>query len=62
MNIFQGQIAKNREEFEKLKNDADWDKSALLNWEENLARSEEDNELIMKYIEQDESKFNVWKR
>jgi len=36
-----------------------WDKDALLFWEEDLARHDEDSQLLAKYTIEDESKAKV---
>lgn len=44
---------------EVLKESVSWNKDALKDWEEYLARGEEANTLIKKYSAQDEAKFKV---
>ncbi|KAJ8979530.1 hypothetical protein NQ317_017678 [Molorchus minor] len=43
---------------EKLKQETDWDVEALAAWEEALKKRDEDNELIKKFSQEDERKYN----
>ena len=48
------------EKLEKLKSNVKWDKDALLSWEEEMARGEENNQLLAKYAMEDECKTKVF--
>jgi len=47
------------EKMEKLKSNVKLDKDALLCWKEDMARDDENNELLTKYTFEDESKAKV---
>ncbi|KAJ9581587.1 hypothetical protein L9F63_023234 [Diploptera punctata] len=52
----QNGIIMHTEKLEKLKANVKWDKDALLSWGEEMARGEEDNQLLAKCAIEDESK------
>nr|CAD7198868.1 unnamed protein product [Timema douglasi] len=55
-NSLQNDIFKHTEKLEQLKVNVKWDKNALLAWEEEMARGEEDNYVIVRAFQEDDSR------
>ncbi|CAH0557111.1 unnamed protein product [Brassicogethes aeneus] len=52
------QLEKHVAKMDRLKAETDWDEAALNAWEESLKKRDDDNELIKKFSQEDERKYN----
>lgn len=57
-NLFKNEINKTLQRVDKLNTTIKWDKDALLAWNEEMSRGDDDTFMLEKFKKEDEAKFN----
>ena len=57
-NLFKNEINKTLQRVDKLNMTIKWDKDALLAWNEEMSRGDDDTFMLEKFKKEDEAKFN----